>query len=89
MQVMDQEMDEYKTPSRNNTQNMVLEDDELSIMTRNNTQQTDQDMIEYRDETPFSSQNNTQQTDQGIIEDDYQEMNNVYMFFPFRLVFVM
>lgn len=81
MRVMDQEMDEYKTPtsSRNNTQSMVLED-ELFIMSRNSTQRTDQDMD---DETPFSSQNNTQQTDQGMIEnyeEDNQEMVNIFLF---------
>ncbi|GBB98391.1 hypothetical protein RclHR1_03210012 [Rhizophagus clarus] len=76
MQAMDQEMDEYKTPmsSRNSTQNMILED-EMSIMTRSNTQQTDQDMDEYRNETLFCSQQTDQETIENY-EDNKEEMIN-------------
>ncbi|CAI2186869.1 4124_t:CDS:2 [Funneliformis geosporum] len=62
---MDQEMDEYKTPtaSRNNTQNMVID-----VMSRNNTQQTDQNMIDDEYESLNESRNNTQQTNQELDE---------------------
>ncbi|CAG8534915.1 14129_t:CDS:2 [Funneliformis caledonium] len=68
-------MDECKTPtsSRNNTQNMIID-----VMSRNNTQQTDQNMDDDEYESLNKSRNNTQQTNQELDEngEDYDDVGN-------------